>query len=78
MHRNLLAALSAILLLSLGLLALGGPATVDASSCDPEIPCGCCYFNCDQAHQSCLASGQSQAYCDQQRNNCYRICKFCV
>lgn len=77
MNRNFVFALLGIVLLAVGLLAAGVPAA-DASSCDPEIPCGCCYFNCDQGYDSCIASGQSVTYCSSQRASCYRICKFCV
>ena len=77
MNRNFVFALLGVALLALGLLAAGAPAA-SASSCEPDIPCGCCYFNCDQAYSACIASGQSSSTCFSQLSTCYRQCRFCV
>lgn len=78
MNRKLVCALLGITLLAVGLVAAGAPATAEARSCEPDIPCSCCFVGCDQAYDNCIASGQSQTVCSQQRTTCYRQCRFCV
>jgi hypothetical protein len=77
MKRNLrLVFLLTILAMAFVLIGHGHQAA--ATTCDPEIPCGCCTQNCFDQYNACIASGTNPSTCASQRDSCLRICKFCV